>query len=419
MPKSDMKSLITETVGTDEKLNSGLSTGFDFPSWHKDIQYVLQDGSVVLRQVAFNLGSARNVDTEFTTQDVIKMMANDAVRWLLMPHVLVFGLVMDKPSFVTVAKLPEQRKRDNASSTDETLANLAMDEFFSDGALELSTKAPGGAFAAVLNCRATRQHFVRFIMRNMAFCLPDVVLASGKMFLTDFENEEGQAETFRYTRDRATRIEPSNKIGEFDVSYLHHLHYLSSSIGRAPCLVMTIDTDLLMISALYAAHTGRKDLYMYLQGKRPDTTLWVDAAALVDSLHEKVPGATPLESIRGVVNCSILSSSDFTSGFPGIGHRTMYKTLLSNGGCGTVPSDRSLVRESRSNGRAVKRCRGFDWEAHLAGERARAQFTLSYWESHISGSGDVFVDPFIAHGDADKPGWLRDDELVIVENVCK
>jgi len=414
MPKSDLKSLIAETVGTDEKLNSGLSTGFDYPSWSNEIRYILQDGSVVLRKVAFSLGSARSVDTEFTGEDVIRMMLSDAIRWLSMPHTLVFGFVMDKPSFVTVAKLPEQRKRDKTATADEELAELAMNEFFSEGPLELSTKAPGGAWAAVLNCRATRQPFVRYIMRNAALCLPDIILASGKMLLTDFENEEGEAETFRFTRDKVTRIEPSNKIGEFDVAFLHHRRYLSDIIGPAPCLVLTIDTDLLLISCLYAATTGKSDLFMYLAGKRPDTTFWVDSGALVASLHAKAPGETPLESVRGVVNCSLLSGSDFNSGFVGIGHRTMYKTLLSNGGCGSIPSDRSLVRESRSSTRSVKRARGFDWEAHLAGERARAQFTMAYWQSHISGAGDVFVDPFEAHGDAG-PGWRRDEALTIVE----
>ena len=57
----------------------------------------------MLRRVAFSLGSARHVDTEFEGQDVIRMMLNDAVRWLSLPHTLVFGLVMDKPSFVTQA----------------------------------------------------------------------------------------------------------------------------------------------------------------------------------------------------------------------------------------------------------------------------------------------------------------------------
>ena len=236
------------------------------------------------------------------------------------------------------------------------------------------------------------------------------------MLLTDFENTDGEAETFRYTRDKATRIEPSNKIGEFDVSFLHHARYLSDTIGPAPCLILTIDSDLLCISMLYASTTGRKDIFLYLEGKRPDTTLWVDSAALVKSLHPKVPGSTPLESMRGVVNCSILSASDFTSGFPGIAHKSMYKALLSNGACGAVPSDRSLVKEARTNARSVKRSRGFDWEAHLIGERARTQYTLAYWEAHLSGAGDVFVDPFERHGDADRPGWRRDEKLTIVEN---
>lgn len=416
MGKSDLKGLIAETVGTEERLDSGMTTGFDFPDWKNNIEFVLQDGSVVLRKVAFSLGSARNCDIEFTLQEVIRMMSKDAVRWLSMPHTLVFGFIMDKPSFVTIAKLPEQKKRDKAGSTDETLAELAMNEYFSEGPLELGTKAPGGAFAAVLNCRATRQYFVRFIVTNMACTLPDVVLGSGKMLLTDFENSDGEAETFRYTRDKATRIEPPNKIGEFDVSFLHHARYLADTIGPAPCLVLTIDTDLLCISMLYAATTGHKDIFIYLEGKRADTTLWIDSAALVESLHPKVPGSTPLESMRGVVNASILSSSDFTSGFQGLSHKSTYKALLSNGGCGKVPSDYELIQDAYANARCSKRRRGVDWKTHLIGERARAQYTLAYWEAHLSGAGDVFVDPFERHGNADRPGWRRDEDVVIVEN---
>ena len=67
MGKSDLKGLIAETVGTDERLNSGLTTGFDFPAWKNNIQYVLQDGSVVLRKVACSLGSARNCDVDYIT----------------------------------------------------------------------------------------------------------------------------------------------------------------------------------------------------------------------------------------------------------------------------------------------------------------------------------------------------------------
>ena len=425
MGKSDLKTLIAETVGTGEKRPSGLTNGFDYPPWVERIQYVLQDGSVVLRKVAFSLGSARSADVTFSGQDVIKMMAGDCVRWLAMPHVLVFGFVMDKPSFVTKAKLPEQRKRDRSSGGGGTegtdLAQLAMEEYFTEEEpLSLSTEAPGGAWSSVLNCRETRPLFVRFIMRNLVLCLPDVVLDRGKMLLVDFENEEGEAESMRYTRDRATRIgeDAPNRIGEFDVSFLYWSRYLSANIGQAPCLVLTIDTDLLMISLLYAAQTERSDLYMYIQGKRPDTTTWVDSRALVGSLHRRVPGETELESMRGVVNASLLAGSDFTTGFPGIGHRTMYKALLSHGGGrSAVPSDSALLREARQGcrGGGAKRSRGcVDWEAHLRTERARVQFTLEYWTSHISGRGDVHVCPFEAHGDAG-PGWRRHEDLLIVE----
>ena len=103
MGKSTMKTCIADLIGTDPRSNSGLLTGFDFPDW--DIQYVLQDASVTLRKVAFTLGSARNVDTQFDGSDVIRMMASDCVRWLARPSTAVFAWICDKPSFVTIAKV--------------------------------------------------------------------------------------------------------------------------------------------------------------------------------------------------------------------------------------------------------------------------------------------------------------------------
>lgn len=408
-----MKTCIMDLIGTDPRSNSGLLTGFDFPDWSSDTQYVLQDASVTLRKVAFTLGSARNVDTSYSGSDVIRMMASDCVRWLMRPSTAVFAWICDKPSFVTVAKVPEQRSRDKSASEDEQLADLAMDEFFSEP-LELSTNAPGGAWSAVLNCRATRQVFVRFICRNFFISLPDVV-TNNRAVILDYENEEGETESFRYTRDRATRIEPSNNIGEFDVSAYFWVNYLSNTIGPAKSCLLTIDTDLMMNSLLYAAKTGRSDLYVYLQGKRADTSLWIDSSAVVASLHPKVPGSTPMESMRGIVNASILAGSDFTKGFSGLGHKTIWKTLLSYGGTSEVPSDTDLIREAHANGRSSKRSRGVDWRTHLVTERARAQFTLEYWIAHLDGKGDVHVCPFTPQGDAADAGWRRDEALTIVE----
>ena len=309
--------------------------------------------------------------------------------------------------------MPEQRKRDKSGSVDQELADLAMEEFFS-GPLELSTSAPGGAWSAVINCRATRQTFVRFICRNFFISLPDVVTKNRAVIL-DYENEEGETESFRYTRDRATRIEPSNNIGEFDVSAYFWVNYLSSTIGPANSCLVSVDTDLFMSGMLYAAKTGRNDLYVYLQGKHAETSLWIDCSVVVASLHPKVPGSTPMESMCGIVNASILAGSDFTKGFSGLGHKTIWKTLLSYGGTSEVPSDFELIREAYANGRSSKRSKGVDWRTHLVTERARADFTLKYWLEHISGAGDVFVDPFEAHGDTG-PGWVKDESLIIVES---
>ena len=289
-----------------------------------------------------------------------------------------------------------------------------MEEYFSEP-LQLSTNAPGGAWSACINCRATRQHFVRFISRNFFISLPDCV-TTNRCVIVDYEDEEGQAESFRHTRDRVTRIEPSNSIGEFDVSAYFWINYLSSTIGPANSCILTIDTDIFLSSILYAANTGRNDVFVYLQGKRADTSLWIDSSAVVASLHPKVPGSTPIESIRGVVNCSLLAGSDFSGGFGGLGHKTIWKALLSYGGNSAVPSDSELIREAYANARSTKRSRGVDWRTHLIGERAKVQYTLAYWEAHLSGAGDVFVDPFERHGDADRPGWRRDEELTIVEN---
>ena len=448
MVKSDLKTLIAGTVGLDHA--NGIQNGFDFPPWTPSLEYVLQDGSVVLRRVAYHLGNPRNADVVFKGRDVVGMMAADCVRWLSMPHVLCFGLVMDKPSFVTLAKLPEQRKRDLAGSgadgAEAELAELAVAEFFSEKKeeeeneeeeeeeeqqqpqkgsrreLSLDTEAPGGAWASVLHCRETRQRFVRFIMRNLVLCLPDSVLASGKMLLVDFEDEEGNAESVRYTREQATRIEPPNRIGEFDVSFLYWMQYLFRTIGHAPCLVLTIDTDLLMIALLYAAETGKgRYLHMYLEGKRAETSVWVQSGRLMRALADKVPGRDNSEKIQGVVRASVLAGSDFTTGFAGVGHKTMYKALLEFGGEDrAAPSSESLLYKAARNKRSRD---GSCWRDSLPGQEARTQFTLSYWMQHLTGDGDVFVDPFEAHGDnnnsgsgsAAQPGWRRDAELAIVE----
>ena len=425
MGKSDAKKFLAPLVGEEGGITCGDSGD---PAWLDEIDVVAEDCSVEFRSTAYQLGSRSRAASLVSGNDIIKLVTRRAVQYLKRPNVLVYCLICDKPSFVTESKLPEQRERDKQGGgvAEALAATEAVDRYFPENVeLSLETTAPGAAWGCCLNHRGTRQRFVRFIMANVMQAIPVFVLGS-KMLIVDFEGEAGKSVAMRYTAKGATAI-PGNEVGEFDLSWLSWRRSLTEMLGPRKMLLCTIDTDLMMIGMLYAARTGRDDVFVLLDGKSPSTTMYIDTRACVRSLQDHLRGPDEMSTVLGLVQASVTAGSDFTRGWPGIGHTTMLKAFVTRmrepAARRCMPTTQQILKTAQGLSKGGKRKRTGSSSGdnglparHYDFEYARTLFTLKYWCEHLSGRPDVVVCPFKTYGDATCPGWLPHSELTIVEN---
>ena len=427
MPKSEFKKFLSGQLGHDD----GVSRGYEYPGWFSTIEYVLEDASVRLRAIAYSLLSPRMRDREVNASYVISECLQNVKRYISKPHVLVYVLAFDKPSYVTLAKLPEQRKRDaalagGADANDRTI----IDAFFpAHVPLTTETRAPATAWAACLNYRPTRQRFVQFLMENVGHVLERDNILGSKMLIVDYEGADGTSAATSYTdagegKTRKTPIPEKNQIGEFDVSFLYWLRYLERLIGEKPTLVLTIDTDILMIGLLYAAGVQRDCMHILVQGKTRESTLWVRTRQATNRLSETFPGESEIDTVVGLVEAAVIAGSDFTTGFRGISHAGMMKAYCGFNRNQPRPGTRRALLVAQANTKKRPYCgsdshRGgdSDFEQQFDREYAKMMFTLTYWCLHLCGRPDVFVDPMECHGDATRPGWVSHPALQIAENI--
>lgn len=416
MPKSDCKKLYSSLF--DE---AGFSCSEEPPH---EIHYVLQDGSVVLRRIAGVLGSDSFGGAHVSESDVVLRLFGDSLCWLHnFADVCVF--VCDKPSYVTLAKCPEQRRRDASGGALQEEAALALETWFgvSDAALDNTGKrryrAPGRVWACVLNDRSTRKVIVPFLMRCAARVLGDMI-PQGKHLIIDYEDEEpGGAPVALHGCTKSNDDDGkfitgsmfTNTIGEFDNCIAFWSNALSNAFPvHRPCLLVdTIDTDLMFICTMLSENRRHDPGQCQLLVRfRQSFSKKCKHAPGHQFVHTGILASRIAKSacVEGVVKASVLGGSDFNAGFDGISHKTLLEAYMGLSGKRGLASP--LLRDAVTAAIHARYPRSAPAKMpssdRIRGEIARAEWTIEYWRCHFDGA---------AH-----PGLPHPGDFVGTESKC-
>lgn len=260
--------------------------------------------------------------------------------------------VFDKPSFVTVAKAFEQSHRDAANNGRSNKPVSISSGDPQPGAapangMQYYMELPPMEWKRAIEDRGSRRNLIARIARRAEIVLPARLRAEeippDHVLAIDFEDFDQSARVVSVsTEESGPRVDwgkyGKNNIGEFDVACLHHLYALERAekdgvLGhnRPMCVVDTIDTDLIPITALHADKLVRDPLVVLagktscLRFRTAEVARWVRLQAWRCS-----EGEDPLEHF---VRIFVLAGSDFVrGGVPGVGNRTLIQSWLESEG---------------------------------------------------------------------------------------
>lgn len=416
MPKSECKKIFNEmlndgTFSNTKFNNAGFFEGLTCPI-SPDV--VLTDGSVLIRKIASMLNMGENEDKLFLPSMIVKKLLHSSLTWLNnTPSVKTCVLVYDKPSFVSIAKCPEQRRRDSKmiiTQKDRTIDGTCKDACTENVFLAFFNKlsisnydvhsvlinAPGWAWSRVLNDRACRPIVLKYLMTIAPSHLVNVVPYDKRLII----DVEGIDMYLIHQHRKFDTPQFINQIGEFDncvpfwIKTLRNTEYIG--VSRPIFLVETIDTDLMLIGTLFMSsvleHAFDLIVYFKANAKTRDNVSAIPKHTYVHTgmLSNKIKhrfGESKANSVQGLIESSVLAGSDFTSGFRGIAHKSIIHAHAS------LLSDKKRKHSLKSVVRAAVMGRfKKNPETHmpptdiLNGQIARTSWTIAYWKAHFSGS---------------------------------
>jgi hypothetical protein len=379
MPKSEFKLLIAEVAP------HCIQTLDNCP-----IEYPVVVDDIIVKLTAFMLA---------LTKDTSRRSINDIVRSVYAPIVRAsvskpcYVLVIDKYSHVTKAKQAEQRSRDQQRDKDakkafatssvqdrlcETEALSYMTSFADLVTQTTPTKShvapchtnnpnaeptPNRTPDLIMTGCAWRKSFtsdrnfkrfvVALITERASILLPEMMkhanLPASHCIILDGEHLDGTPFISVCRSGARSHIDDDlertlvNSLGEFDVAHVHHLlnPTLQSLVNKAhdgAFLVVSVDTDILVINAMRSTHplyTPQVRIAMGLPKKtnlasvpvQPGATYYFDPRA-VRAWGDQTLGAT-IDGFDGLVAAFHLAGSDFNhQGIPGLGNLTVLKEFI-------------------------------------------------------------------------------------------
>lgn len=461
MPKSDCKKIFNEILALGKlKSNVFNEAGFfEGVACPASPHVVLQDGSVLVRKVASALANGDNEDKMFSQSGVISKLLDSSLKWLhSSDKIKTCVLVYDKPTFVTLAKCPEQRRRDSKlvvkvdQGEESNGKHDCITTVFCKHFQPLCTtkhqptilNAPGWAWARVLNDRSCRPIMLKYLM-SIAPSVVSNLVPRDKYLVVD---TEGINPYVIHENSKCDKTCFANHIGEFDNCVPFWIKMLTcdtlytGDVTNPIFVVDTIDTDLMLIGALFMSSfittktCAPFELIVCLKGKSKlqnssQSVLakhtFVHAGLLANRIHAK-HSASHLnhvndKSVDDLVATSVLAGSDFTSGFKGIAHKSMINAHI------------SLIKKHKQHSLKAVVCAAIksrfkkNTELHMPGNStvrgqiARTAWTLAYWKSHFLGSAFPQVPDPTTHCckrySSSVPGWAVDSffEAISPSNI--
>ena len=460
MGKSDLKSVLCEFCP--HVFQAANEEDVVFP-------VVIDDAITKLRSWGHSVCSRYPQATQIHIDTLIHDIFHEAV--LMLKECRCYVALFDKPSLVTMAKEPEQDKRDlkvapgNSTATKQVPASFTHRATRPIQCYQSLDNFNNIAFHPsmwrnLVNTRESRAMLIRCMCWRAAAILPlkfaEVGVPPGHHMVIDFEGLKEETAVLPLvlftkaakgssteTNDQQDCSFPSlqsiyrNQLGEFDVACLHYLHSpqiihvveeVAATVREqtpgqtAAVLLKSIDTDMLPITTLNAGHTAPVRVECSLTN--PKRQALFNPSALHQWIRDALPGATPVEDFTRMF---VLAGSDFVEGCPGMSAYTAMKQYLytcTETGTSDPESiiQRSLfsgsVNASANLGRVTARQKKKDaYDIHNSSKRAH--WCVNYWK-HSAFQTEHLLPSCLGHGFSVKknePGHTKCVSVVYTESI--
>ena len=334
----------------------------------------------------------------------------------------MYVCLFDKASMVTVAKQPEQAKRDaaNGGAGQHHLSRSANLEW------------PAHAWQNNINDRICRQEIIRLLCQHAEQVLPTWLQSCpDHIVVLDYEEANGEpcvkivAGPAVADFDLAAASQSlTNRLGEFDVSSLHYVHsslVRHMATGTRGVLIRSIDSDMLPIMMLNTLPCRCEGVDVEIQLSIKGVAHLISPRSVSTWVHALLQRPTIEESVQDFVALYILSGSDFAPGVPGVSNRAFVLGFLTQPERGTpgeylhsVVSSEFVLPERLAHGanagvtpdlgvrvpgvkRASKNVLDKRANVHTEAHVKRAQWCLSYWSHSVYQPTKMLVTP-LGHG---------------------
>ena len=363
MPKSDIKNKFLLECFPD---------CFTFPN-DNPFNVVIEDIIIALRG-RISCAMKQAGDECFSVAALVRLLFGPSVREIAR-GVLAYVHVWDKESFIEGAKAPEQEARDRRMDDgDVARTGLALlRQQMKSGNPPARVVLAGGAWAAVISDRQTRQAIIRVLSSAAVIQLPSMLRQAGapptSRIWLDWDSTERSLPVCVDSSGSHRYPALENQLGEFDVSHLVYVRaastLLASPVAHPSVLVKTLDTDILCINMLHKTHA----IIQTTLPRSKRAPVWVDATQIAFLMEQRWPHRT----IADFCEVYLLSGSDFVmGGVAGVGQVRLVKEYYrGNNSLSTVA--KSLAKRGAIGKVAVARVCTVDHQ------HKRARYALEYW----------------------------------------
>lgn len=391
---------------------------FTRPGQEEDLvtRAVVQDTSVNLMAMEF-LRSARRGDKHavVTLDEAVENLFIGSIHAIQDDGCMLWVHCFDKPTFVSAAKQPEQRKRDSSGKPKPPLPHRV--KALSASASKEGAGAPANAstaprnpmsaysatvaeWTAAVQDRATKGYLVKHLCDRARALIPGWMrrarIPAEKWIVIDYDSmpAPGGNSTAHdgggcygecaVLCSEGEITDPSvvhmfrNGLGEFDVAHVHHLRNgcccerLHTEGEQSAVIVKSIDSDIVLVDMLQTAHDGTPSVLRVettLPASLSDTssrqTVYVDPRKVAEWV-EAALGEYVEDPLGWFTKTYALSGGDFVQGVPGYGNGRFIDNCL-----------QWLFAKGRVEGSKL---------SEVSGERAPTAFLASLANNYLSGS---------------------------------
>lgn len=417
MGKSDVKRLLDEMCP--EVFTEAGEEDVVFP-------VIVEDSVVALRKWGHSIG--RKHATQVSIDELVEYIFREALLFLKRSKCYI--ALFDKARCVTLAKEPEQTKRDGEP---EQVPKVLGGH---QGLLRFSALEWG----RVINDRTSRNQLIRAIGHRAAEILPAKMHAVGvpedHFIVIDFEGFDVEATLLplivrpsgagAVPPDEHTTSTFRNELGEYDVAALHYLYH--PAVARiiaetdvedgqtAAILLRSIDTDMLPITLLNLNHNQPVRVESTLT--KPTRNVFFNPVKLAEWISS-LAGADASDAVEEFVRMYVIAGSDFVQSCPGLSNYTAMKTYTVGMLQETNRSPESILEAALTAGRVnvsgskrasatASKCKLYD----LKNCSARSHWCVNYWKHSVYAPEMLFASP-LGRGFS-----LRGTQLVYTEDIC-